>query len=430
MRVSASGGQPVALTTPPEGETDHRWPAMLPDGRAVVYAAGTTGSWNEASLIVQPLDGGPRTVLLRGGTAPQYVSSGHIVYIRSGTIYAVPVDARGSMRGTPRPLVENVAFNDSDGRAHYIVSATGTLLYIGGFAVSPNRSLAWVDRAGRVQPLPIGERAYEQPRISPDGRHVALTIRASNPDVWLLDLARSTLSRFTFDSGEDESPIWTADSRFITFGSSRGGQDRQTFWKPIDGSTGEQVVLSGVRHQHLGSWSPDGKTLLTEEIDTNWRLYAVDRESRKASPLTSKEFAALGGQLSPDGRWVAYSSNEGGATEIYVQAFPGPGSKSQVSNGGGSEPRWSPKGDELFYRTGDRMMAVKVRLQPTFVADTPHMLFEGHFTRMGWGQSNYDVAADGKRFLMVQGNDPPLPGAFKLVANWFEELKPQGAAAR
>jgi len=424
MRVPASGGEPTALTTIEEGEFDHRWPAVLPDGQAVLYAASTAGGVAEGKIVLQPLDGGARTVVAHGGTSPLYVSTGHLLFVRDSTLHAQPFDLRSrSVHGTARAMVENVGHAVSDGRAQYAVSATGLLAYVEGQQVAPQRTLVWVTRDGEVQPLPVEQRAFDHPRLSPDGRYAAVTVRDPDPDVWTIDLSRMTLSRFTFEQGEEESPVWSPDSRRITFSASRIGKPRQTLSKAIDGSGSEEELFTTTRHQHLGGWTPDGQTLLTEEVEVNWTLFAGNRSTKSWTPLTSSRFAANGVQVSPDGRWIAYSTNEGGTHEVYVQAFPGPGSRAQVSSRGGTEPRWSPAGDELFYRAGDRMMAVSIRTTPTLVVETPRVLFEGRFARMGWGQANYDVTRDGKRFLMVQGLDEALPTSFKVIANWFEELK-------
>jgi serine/threonine-protein kinase len=281
--------------------------------------------------------------------------------------------------------------------------------------------LAWVTRAGLAQPIDVPAHAYEHPRISPDGRHVALTLRDEDPDVWVLELERRTLTRLTFERGEDESPIWTPDGKRITFSASRVNKPRQTIARAFDGSGAEEVLFTTEQHQHLGSWSPDGQ-LITDESLSNWGIFAGPPDGKQRRGFINERFSEQGARLSPDGRWLAYTSNESSRTEVYVQAFPGAGGKWQISTEGGVEAQWSHDGRELFYRTGDKMMAVTIETKPTFHASPPRVLFEGRYARIGWPQANYDVAADG-RFLMIRGDEQTLPTKMRAVLNWSEELR-------
>jgi Tol biopolymer transport system component len=427
MRVPAEGGKPTPFTTLGKGELSHRWPSILPDGKTVLYAAGTGAVWADARIVAQRLDGGPPTVLVEGGTSPRYAPSGHLVYARGSAIHAVPLDIEElKTTGPSRLVVDGVQSNGTDGRAHFSFSSNGTLVFLANVATSANRALAWVDRDGSVQPLPTPQRGFEHPRISPDGRYIALTIRGEgDPDIWLYDIARAALSRFTFEPGEDESPVWTPDSRYVTFSSSRIGKPRQTLWRPVDGSRPEEEIFSSDRHQHLGGWTPDGQTLVSEEVGESWSIYTARRgEQGKAWNVTP--FQEQGVVPSPDGRWLAYSSNESGPSQVYVQSFPGPGGKVQVSVDGGGEPRWSPKTRELFYRNGDKMMVVAYETTPQFTPAPPKVLFTLKTSRMGWAQANYDVSPDGKRFLVITGDDELLPTSLNVLTNWFADLRTVG----
>ena len=426
-RISAGGGQPQPLTKLEEGEIAHRWPTVLPGGRAVLFAASSGVGWNDARIVVQPLDGGPRQTVVHGGSTPQYISSGHIVFSREGSLFALPFDpVKLAVTGPARPVVNSVLGSNNDGRSQFAVSPTGTLVYATGTTVG-KRALVWVTRAGLAQPIDVPLHAYEHPRISPDGRHVALTLRDDDADVWVLELARRTLTRLTFERGEDESPIWTPDGKRITFSASRIGKPRQTIARAFDGSGAEETLFTTPEHQHLGSWSPSGQ-LVTDEAAANWGIFAGPPDEKQRRVFLNERFSEQGSRLSPDGRWLAYTSNESSRTEVYVQAFPGPGGKWQISTEGGNEPQWSRDGRELYYRNGDRMMVVTIETQPAFRASAPRVLFEGRYARIGWPQANYDVAADG-RFLMIRGDEQTLPTTLRAVLNWSEELR-RGSAAK
>ncbi|HUF25169.1 MAG TPA: protein kinase [Vicinamibacterales bacterium] len=423
MRVSADGGSAEPFTKWESGETAHRWPSLLPDG-SVIYSAGTGGAWSNARIMVQPPGGGPRQALSVTGSAPRYVASGHLVYAQGGRMFAVPFDLKSHrVTGSAQPVIESVMMNDSDGRTAFAVSSAGLAVSVGTVEGLDRRRLVWVSLDGRVTPVPVPERAYEHPRISPDGRMVAVTIRESDPDVWVIDLARYTMTRLTTDAGEDESPVWTPDARRVTFASSRE-KGRVSVWKAADGSTPEEILFTSPGHQHLAGWTPDGQKLLSEEgVSTGWDLFVGDMKTKKNEPFMVNRFSKVGAQLSPDGRWVAYGSNESSRTEIYAHAFAGQGGRTQLSTAGGTEPRWAPDGRALYFRDGDRMMAVPVETGAALNPGTPRVLFEGSYTRMGWLQANYDVAPNGKAFLMVRGDAQRLPTSINVIANWFEELR-------
>jgi eukaryotic-like serine/threonine-protein kinase len=423
MRVPAAGGVPTAVTALENGETAHRWPTVLPDG-SIVFSANRSANWSDSQLVVQPAGGGARRTILEGGTSPRYVHSGHLTFVRNGELLVVAFDARAlRIVGQPRQIGQSISMNEFDGRAQVAIAASGTIAYVVSPPGSVARSLVWVSRDGTTQPLPVEPRAYEHPRISPDGRRVALAVREDNTDVWVIDVDRKTLSRFTFDPGEDESPVWTPDGKRLTYAGSRTGKPRVTFWKAADSSGVEEALFVSKTHQHISGWTPDGKTLISEEIDGTFGLYVGSLGDQNVKPYLQTAFIEVGAQLSPDGKWIAYTSNESGPPQVFVQAFPGPGSRIQISTAGGSEPRWAPSGRELFYRNGDRMMAVPIDYTPTLRPGAPAALFEGQYTRIGWGSANYDVTPDGRRFLMVKGEDQALPTQIRLVVNPVDELR-------
>ena len=246
------------------------------------------------------------------------------------------------------------------------------------------------------------------------------------PQIWLDDLTRDTLTRFTFEGTENESPLWTPDGKRIVFTSNKEGP-RNLFWQLADGSGGlERLTTSEADLQISTSLSPDGQLLVFHETSSGaQRNISVLRLSdRKAQPFLGTPFNEGNGTFSPDGRWLAYVSDESGRPEIYVQPYPGPGGKRLISTEGGTEPAWNRNGRELFYRSGNKMMAVETTTQPTFTAGKPRVLFEGEFLATSYPQlgTNYDVSADGQRFLMVKQGEQ-VPGQINVVQNWFYDLK-------
>jgi serine/threonine-protein kinase len=411
---------------------------MLPGGRHVLFTLGlgetgsgsSSGGWNDAEIVVQSLDTGERKVVLRGGRDARYVPTGHLVYARGGVLLAAPFDvARLEVNSGPVPLVEGVrdggAGAGGTGATQFGISGDGTLVYVPG-NVGPGapRGLVWVNRAGEEQPLAAPPRAYDFPQLSPDGQRVAVEI---GPQIWLLDLMRDTLTRFTFDGPTNETPVWTPDGQRIVFTSAKDGP-RNLYWQRADGSGGLERLTTS-EHLHIAkSFSRDGQLLVFHESATGRaRNISVLRLSgRKTEPFLGTPFNEGAARFSPDGRWLAYVSDESGRPEIYVQPYPGPGGKWQVSTDGGTEPAWNRNGRELFYRSGNKMMAVETMTRPSFSAGKPRVLFEGEYVMTPYPQlgSDYDVSADGQRFLMVKETARTVFNEqINVVLNWLEELK-------
>jgi eukaryotic-like serine/threonine-protein kinase len=444
LQVSDAGGTPQPLTHLEKGETSHRWPEFLPGGKAVLFAAGTEGSnWNNAQIAVQLVGTGERRNLVQGGMYPHYAPSGHLVYMQGGTLMAAPFDPqRLTTTGAAVPVVEGVLQYTAFGNAQYSFSATGSLVYVMGSVESALTRLVWVNRKGAEQALATPARAYQIPRLSPDGRRIALTIEEQETQVWLYDLPRETLTRLTFEGKRNNAPVWTPDGKRIAFISNREGP-RNIFWQLADGSGGLERLTTS-KYVHVpGSWSPDGQLLAFMEVNPTtgqdiWVLRMGDPspgsgqvpsagsgQVRKAQPFLRTPFNEQAPQFSPDGRWLAYYSNESGRSEVYVQPYPGPGGKWQISTEGGKEPLWNRNGRELFYRSGIKMMAVEITTQPSFSAGTPKALFEGQYQSLNQSNPNYDVSPDGQRFLMLKPSEQAqaAPTQINVVLNWFEELK-------
>jgi serine/threonine-protein kinase len=434
QQVPNAGGAPQPLTRVEKGENTHRWPEFLPGGKALVFAAAQTNSnWTNAQVAVQSVGTGERRNLIQG-TYPRYAPSGHLIYAQGGSLMAVPFDLqRLAATGGAVPAVEGVLQSPSSGAAQYSFSTTGSLVYASGGLHATQRRFVWVDRKGVEQALPASAHPYRSPRLSPDGRRLAVTIEESESNVWLYELARDTLTRLTFQGNINLVGAWTPDGKRIAFQSSKEGPGN-LFWQLADGSGGLERLATSDYPQTPNSWSADGQLLAFIENNPAtgydiWVLRMGDPSAgsgqvRKAQPFLRTPFNESAPRFFPDGRWLAYTSNESGRFEIYVQPYPGPGGKWQISTEGGTEPVWNPNGRELFYRSGDKMMAVDIATQPGFAAGTPRTLFEGRYEPTPATFPNYDVSPDGQRFLMLKPTEQAqAPTQINVVLNWFEELK-------
>ncbi len=428
LQVSETGGTPQPLTRLEKGEISQRSPEFLPGGKAVLFtAAPTNASWVSAHIGVQSVGTGERKNLIQEGTQPHYASSGHLVYAQGGSLMAVLFDPQQlAVIGTAVPVLEGVLQSPSSGAAQYSLSATGSLVYVAGGVQADQRRLVWVTRNGVEQPVAAPARAYVFPRLSPDGRRVSVGITEQETQVWLYDLSRETLTRFTFEGHVNLNGVWTPDGKRIAFQSNREGP-LNLFWQLADGSGGLERLITSEYNNFPMSWSPDGQLLAFVEVTptTGYDIWVLRLGDRKAQPFLRTPFNESVPRFSPDGRWLAYISNESGRWEIYVQSYPGPGGKWQISTEGGTEPVWNRNGRELFYRSGDKMMAVDIDAQPGFTAGKPRVLFEGRYEPPPGTSPNYDVSPDGQRFLMVKPSEAgeTAPTQINVVLNWFEELK-------
>jgi eukaryotic-like serine/threonine-protein kinase len=427
QQVSEAGGIPQQLSRSENGDVSQRWPEFLPDGKALLFATGPSGfsfSYFNAQVVVESVVTGERRNLIPGGTFPHYASSGHLVYAQGANLMAMPFDAQRLIAtGAAVPVVEGVL--------EYGISATGSLVYVPGGVQSSQSRLVWVSRSGAEEPLAAPVHGYRNPRLSPDGRLVSVDIREQGLQVWLYDLARETLTRLTFEGSANGTPTWTPDGKRIAFQSNKEGPIN-LFWQLADGSGGLERLTNSEYLQSPNSWSPDGQLLAFTEPNpsSGYGIWVLRMSDRKAQLFLRTSFTQGAPRFSPDGRWLAYVSNESGRYEVYVQPYPGPGGKSQISTEGGTEPVWNRNGRELFYRNGDKMMAVDIATQPSFAAGKPRMLFEGpYLPRTNFStlatMPNYDVSPDGQRFLMVKSSEQEAaaPTQINVVLNWFEELK-------
>jgi serine/threonine-protein kinase len=436
VQVSDAGGASQPLTRFEKEDVSHRWPEFLPGGKAVLFAASPNNTnWINAQVAVQSLGTGERRNLIQGGTQPRYAPSGHLVYAQGGSLMAVPFDSqRLRVTGTAIPVIDGVLQSPASGAVQYSLSATGSLVYVSGGVQSAQRRLVWVNRNGTEQQLAAPAHAYRGPRLSPDGRRVAVAIEEQETQIWLYDLSRETLTRLTFEGNQNYNPAWTPDGKRIAFESNKEGPPN-LFWQLADGSGGLERLATSAYGRVPVSWSPDGRLLAFYEINPSTQRdilvlqmgdsSAGSGQVRKAQPFLQTPFNESAPRFSPDGRWLAYISDESGRYEIYVQPYPGPGGKWQISTEGGTEPAWNPNGRELFYRTGDKMMAVDIATKPGFTVGKPRMLFEGQYEVTPGAFPSYDVSSDGQRFLMLKSSESAqaAPTQINVVLNWSEELK-------
>jgi serine/threonine-protein kinase len=396
--IADTGGIPQPVTHLEKGETNQGWPEFLPGGRSLLFVAFQGGS--DTKIVAQSLGTGERREILRTGLFPRYAGSGHLIYQQGASLMAVPFDSqRLAITGAAVPVVEGVLYSSVAGDPHYSFSSTGSLVYVPGSVRAAQLKLVWVDRKGTEQPIAAPAHNYVLPKVSPDGHRVVAGIEEGDGQIWVYDLGRDTLTRLTFERGANIDPVWTPDGKRIVF---KGAQNR-LFWQPADGSTGAEALTSSELSGNNvpGSWTPDGQVLTFMEINPNtgYDVYTLSLNDRRPQPFVQTSALETAPCFSPDGRFIAYNSDESGQAEVYVRPYPGPRGKWQISTEGGTEPVWNPKGRELFYRSGNKMMAVDVTTQSTFSAGKPTMLFEGPYVPTPRSFPNYDVSPDGQRFL-------------------------------
>jgi eukaryotic-like serine/threonine-protein kinase len=435
QRVSHLGGEPTVLTRPDRerGERDHWWPEFLPGGEAVLFTttSGTAGIEN-TDIAVLDLRTGRSKVLIRGGSHAQYARSGHLVYGVSGTLRAAAFDLRRlEVVSTPVAVLEGVA-TTAIGAANAAVAANGSLVYVPGTAgAGGQRTVVSVNREGRASPLPgLPPDSYRDVRLSPDGARLAL---ATPTDVWTYDAARGTRNRLTTNTAQNRSPLWTPDGQRIIFTSTRAGHP-ELFWRSADGSGDDERLFARSREfldVLASSWSPDGKQLLFSEVSPNGQN-AISRmaiASRSDGEVLLRNESRLSfPALSPDGRCIAYMSEVSGRAEIYVERYPEFGHRQRISTDGGTRPLWSHDGQELYFHSLDarHLLAVPMKSGATRLeAGRPQVLFEGGISIRGVGSWPYDVARDGRFFILrdTQTEKGGTPSTMAVVLNWFEELK-------
>jgi len=425
QQVSDAGGAPQPLTHFAKGEASHRLPELLPGGKNLLFVAG---NGTNLRIMSYSFASGDEHDLIPAGTEPRYVSSGYLAYVLAGTLMAVPFDANTmQITGSAVPVVQNLLQSTPTGAAQFSISDNGALIYLVN-GQSNQRNFVWVNRTGVETPLPAPERDYQSPRLSPDGKTIAMSIDLPEPQVWLYDLTRDALTKLTFQGTYNRGPVWSPDGKRIAVISNKDGA-QNTYWQMADGSGGLERLNTSPDVTSPTSFSPDGKVLALNQVDpvTRRDIMLVQLSDLKEQPFLQTPFNETAARFSPDGHWIAYSSDESGRWEIYVQPYPGPGGKWQISTDGGTEPVWNPNGRELFYRNGDKMMAADINARPAFSAGKPHMLFAEEYGSAPGSDSapEYDVSPDGQRFLMLKDAEGSAVSQSQIIVvqNWAEELK-------
>ena len=443
QRVSSAGGEPTVLTKPnrERGEGDHLWPQFLPGGHAVLFTiTAATGGIDASQVAVLDLRSGTQKILVRGGSQAQYLPSGHLVYAAAGALRAVAFDlARLEAIGTPIPVLPQIV-TLSTGTAEFDVARNGTLVYVAGGSgapVAPVRTLVWVDRHGHEEAITAAPaRAYATPRLSPDGTRLALGIFDQENDIWVWDFARETLTRVTTDPGLDGVPVWMPDGRRMVFSSAAAGALPNLFWQAADGTGAAERLTQSSRMQLPSAVSLDGtRVVFTEGVGVSHVMMLTLEKDRRVQPLVQTPAAERNAEISPDGRWLAYESNDSGQFQIFVRPFPNvTAGLWPVSTGGGMQPLWAKNGQELFYLApSGALMSVRVAPGATWTASTPTKLMDAPYYHGGNGLfggglfRTYDVSLDGTRFLMIKEGGGPnqstAPLSIVVVQNWLEELK-------
>jgi serine/threonine-protein kinase len=428
-RVPEEGGEPEIVTRPDQAQNErtHRWPDVLPGGRAAVCTIGTLdnpGYYEDATIAVVDLDSGEIRPLIEGGSFARYSRTGHLIYSRLGELLAVPFDlGRMEVTGPPAPMMDQVARASMSGAVHFAVSLEGTMMYVPATLLPLEGSMVWVDREGRAETIMYTPVPFLAPRLSPDGTKVAVGIGAGrgDGDIWIHDVARGKSTRLTFES-DYVAPLWTLDGKRVVFGVTRGVSEGLA-WKAVDGSEAEQMILS-LDPEYVAqpeAWHPDGETLVFTRVGGRGGFDLMtaklgDEEPRAMFDGPGREGGA---SFSPDGRWIVYTSNETGRFEVYIRSYPGPEGKWQISTDGGKGAVWSRDGREIFYTDGNSMLVVPVETDPTFTPGPPRELFQFEFIRDVGPWPDYDVTPDGERFVMYQRSpENPPPRSINLVTDF------------
>jgi Tol biopolymer transport system component len=450
-RVPAEGGTPQALTKPREkGEVVHRWPQILPGGQAVLFTGNTVPSgYEDANIEVLSLKSGQWKVVQRGGYFGRYLptsnGAGHLVYVHQGTLFAVGFDLnRLEARGTPTPLLEDVAADAPNGGGQYDVARNGTLVYLSGQSRNASWPVAWMDSTGKTQPLLAAPGQYYFPRFSPDGKRLALAVGPfAVGDIQVYDWQRDTMTRLTFTQRNLE-PVWTPDGKHIVFRWQHPGGN-SIRWIRADGAGETQLLLDSKGEMRPYSISPDGQRLAFAEVEVDtgrpdlWTLPLDVSDPDHPKPgkpelFLRTQFGEGWPAFSPDGRWIAYASFESGRGEVYVRPFPGAAAsgsgKWQISTGGGTRPIWSRDGRELFYQSLDNriMVATYTAKADSFAADKPRPWSNTQTLNPGPGvQWSTDLAPDGQRFAVFPtpeaASEQKGPVNVTMLLNFFDELR-------
>ncbi|HUR36651.1 MAG TPA: protein kinase [Terriglobales bacterium] len=399
-----------------DGDRSHLWPQVLPGETSLIFTDWTGTTFDDARIEAVNLKDGKRTILVKGGTFGRYVSTGHLLFARAGTVYAVKFDpAKLEVAGSPVPVLQQVATGAANGDARFAISAAGDLAFVPGTMAGVPRELVLLDRTGNAEKVSQAIQPYGMPNLSPDGRYVLTTIETSTFDIWLLDRRRDTMSKFTFGA-DDTGAIWSPDGKRFAYDSSKSGVS-QSYLRAVESS--EEVQLTADRDvKTVMDWSPDGTALLMgrQNKDTDWDLELLSLADKKTTSLVAEPFRQVAGKISPDGKWLVFASDESGKFEIYLRRLRG-GPKTQLSRDGGEAPRWGAGGKNVIYLAKEKVLSVSLRFLPELEVESPIELFR---QRQPW--NGYQVLPDG-RILVARDVDSGSQTRINVILNWTKELQ-------
>ncbi len=435
LRVSSAGRGAVQFTQldQSQDEVAHRHPVFLPDGKHFLFLA-VSGKPENSAIYVGSLDSKDRKRLLTNSFKPGFAFPDHILFMRENTLMAQKFDLSTlELRGEPFPVAERVGTNPVNSAAGFSVSANGVLAYRSGGA-TPEAHLLWFDRNGRQSDETIAPGAYQSPALSPDLKRLAIfKAEGSAGDIWILDLLRGTNAKFTFDAASDNAPVWSPDGSRIVFTSNRGGPGSDLYVKNASGVDVESVLLKSDHIKLPDDWSAAGRAILYRDQapKTGSDLWVLpmtpDGREGKPEPVVSTRFDEIQGRFSPDGKWIAYASNESGPFNVYLQSYPVSGAKHQVSTAGASQPRWRADGKELYFlSTGRDMMAVDISIEKDgrLSVGVPRRLFSANpVTLISNHRNSYDVTPDGQRFLINSSGTSTGVLPITIVVNWLNQAQ-------
>jgi serine/threonine protein kinase len=425
-RVSSNGGTPQVVTEldKKRGEDTHRYPQVLPGANAVLFV-NTLDSAGEGALEVHSLKTGKRKTLVQAGAYGRYVPSGHLVYIHRRTLFAAPMDAgRLDLTGPPVPVLEDVSFQPGTGTAAFTFSQSGMFVYVATNPEDQMRPIGVMDEKGKVELLPVAKARYTNPRVSPDGTRLAVTIEeGSAANIWIYEWGSQRFSRFAFQNGNAENPLWTPDGKYLVFSSDARTPGPGIYWMRVDGAGTAQRLVEG---PGLIPWSLSAQAArLVYEVQAGrpkvglWILPVNWSDAARPKPGDAERFIeSTAASFSPDGRWIAYGSGQSGLPEVFVRPFPGPGGQWQVSTGGAS-PVWSRNGRELFYRG---ILDLRIMVSGYSVAgDT----FSAARPRP-WNDArveSFDLMPDGKRVVVIAAADQKEATHATFLLNFMDDLR-------
>jgi serine/threonine-protein kinase len=442
MLVEESGGTPVPLTALEQVETSgvtpsHRWPEFLPDGKTVLFTrTPDDNDYDIADIVAVSVADGTEKVLVEGATFPKYAAAGFLVFLRQGTLFAARfAPERVELLGPPVPVLEGVGFRPTYGNGQFALSETGLLTYLPDLESGSVERLVWLDREGQKTPASAHERSFEMVAVSPDRRRAVLQIRQDRKEdrksnLWMLEFSRDSLTRFTFDDLIDRNPVWSPDGEWIAFSSFREGASSNLFRKRSNGTGEAERLTRSPHHQDPYSWSPDGKTLAFMQASPGSAtgsydilLLRFDPEPQEPEVFLGTPFNEEFPQISTDGAWIAYASDETGQPEIYVRPLSGDGGQVKVSVDSGSWPMWSPDGTELIYLDdAGKLMAVRFSTADgEFMPELAREMLDYPRTYA----LEFDVAGPPLRILTDEAliSEDAFSPPPKVVVGWFEELE-------